>query len=814
MAIITPHESQAGIATGNAGQAAPYRSASAFMTPGQAALPNGINQLAHGMDRLGDAVFRMGIDRMKMRNATDLLADKVAYEDALRQFDSDYRQTHRGVSARDAEEAYAAFHQEQYDKLQKKWGGNPYLMEGVNRMAEGIRLPSMQRAVNYRDGEEEAYKKSVLQSSQAQTFAVFSDPSVSWEEKQRALEQEENNLRLFAGQQPVMVDGRTQWQGGREVTAEAMALRQKLLTEYFNAMLQSGNLDGAQAFLDFQSGTASAPGSLSQRNLAANNFGNVRNTKGNFVAYATPIDGLMGIGERIVRYTNAPERGWHAESLLDMAKIYAPKGDGANDPEKYAAFLGKKLGIDPTAKTNLRDPKILAGLIKWMPVMEHGAQRVSISDDEAMQATQAVLAGKKPKVVGEAGTTKRGPLYVAGTKPEGMVTPGNIDIANRPQVKMDDGGTATVRSMSVNMDGKEVLIPTISPDGRLLSDDEAIAEYRKTGKHLGMFDTPEHATAYAEKLHEQQERMYLSHNAGAASLLPASARFHFQASLDAARKRQEAEMRQHQEEADLGMAQRLIQETRDISAADRQRVLMDRLAGIPDQGRRDKVAAWCKRELAFEEERRKAQDMDIAMTLYEMGRKSQESPTQFLLRVTASNAPEQAKKQAIAMFNGKIEENELNMRALDELRLKIDEAERNSQPMSKDAVYRFAYDRRMTPAQLKAALSYLEDGGNLGRLKQSDVNSIYKELHASEDVKDKDIPTWLYDAVQRELAAGKELTRGELKKIVAHVCIAGTVPGKFYGRYAITRGEAIVQGKENVFEAGPDTEALENEDAQ
>ena len=138
MAILTPHESQVGIATANAGQAAPYRSASAFMTPGQAALPSGLNQLARGVDKLGDAVFRAGLDRMKMQNATDLLADKVAYEDALRQFDSDYRKNHLGASARDAEEAYAAFHQEQYDKLQKKWGGNSFLMEGVNRMAERI----------------------------------------------------------------------------------------------------------------------------------------------------------------------------------------------------------------------------------------------------------------------------------------------------------------------------------------------------------------------------------------------------------------------------------------------------------------------------------------------------------------------------------------------------------------------------------------------------------------------------------------------------------------------------------------------------
>ena len=46
MAILTPHQSQTGIATATAGQAAPYRSASAFMTPGQAGLPSGLNQLA------------------------------------------------------------------------------------------------------------------------------------------------------------------------------------------------------------------------------------------------------------------------------------------------------------------------------------------------------------------------------------------------------------------------------------------------------------------------------------------------------------------------------------------------------------------------------------------------------------------------------------------------------------------------------------------------------------------------------------------------------------------------------------------------
>lgn len=94
------------------------------------------------------------------------------------------------------------------------------------------------------------------------------------------------------------------------------------------------------------------------------------------------------------------------------------------------------------------------------------------------------------------------------TQAGGMVEPGNIDLANRPVVKNQDGKIATVRSMSVNMDGKEVLIPTISDDGRTLSTDEAIAQYRKTGRHLGKFDSPQNATAYAKKLHGDQDRQY------------------------------------------------------------------------------------------------------------------------------------------------------------------------------------------------------------------------------------------------------------------------------------------------------------------
>lgn len=85
---------------------------------------------------------------------------------------------------------------------------------------------------------------------------------------------------------------------------------------------------------------------------------------------------------------------------------------------------------------------------------------------------------------------------------------GNINLLTRPQVKNKDGSVSTVKSASFNIDGKEVLLPTVSDDGKLLTNQQAVELYKKTGKHLGKFNTIKEADAYAEKLHKQQERLY------------------------------------------------------------------------------------------------------------------------------------------------------------------------------------------------------------------------------------------------------------------------------------------------------------------
>lgn len=84
----------------------------------------------------------------------------------------------------------------------------------------------------------------------------------------------------------------------------------------------------------------------------------------------------------------------------------------------------------------------------------------------------------------------------------GPLVPGNIDLYHRPKVLNPDGSISTVRSMSFEDNGREVLVPTVSADGRILSDDEAMQEYARTQQHLGMFATPDEATAYAQQLHD------------------------------------------------------------------------------------------------------------------------------------------------------------------------------------------------------------------------------------------------------------------------------------------------------------------------
>ena len=95
---------------------------------------------------------------------------------------------------------------------------------------------------------------------------------------------------------------------------------------------------------------------------------------------------------------------------------------------------------------------------------------------------------------------------------DGMIEPGNIDTSKRRAVKLPgkEGYYATVRSIGIHDNGKEVLIPTIGPRGENWDPDSRNGEqrardqYKATGQHLGKFNSPAASDAAGNRLSQIQ----------------------------------------------------------------------------------------------------------------------------------------------------------------------------------------------------------------------------------------------------------------------------------------------------------------------
>lgn len=88
---------------------------------------------------------------------------------------------------------------------------------------------------------------------------------------------------------------------------------------------------------------------------------------------------------------------------------------------------------------------------------------------------------------------------------------GNIDASNLPQVENripGEGGISTVRSMGINTDGTETLIPTVI-EGKLPpsveeAERQAIDYYLRKRRHFGKYASPAASSAAATLLHERE----------------------------------------------------------------------------------------------------------------------------------------------------------------------------------------------------------------------------------------------------------------------------------------------------------------------
>jgi len=84
-----------------------------------------------------------------------------------------------------------------------------------------------------------------------------------------------------------------------------------------------------------------------------------------------------------------------------------------------------------------------------------------------------------------------------------------MNVSKRKPFKNKDGSLSTVRSMSFSTEKGEVLVPTIKARrGQTypISERQAIDDYKRTGKHLGIYKDSSYATEASISLHEKEAR--------------------------------------------------------------------------------------------------------------------------------------------------------------------------------------------------------------------------------------------------------------------------------------------------------------------
>lgn len=142
-------------------------------------------------------------------------------------------------------------------------------------------------------------------------------------------------------------------------------------------------------------------------------------------------------------------------------------------------------------KQALRNPTVRAAFLKL--AKDYGTTLSTEVATEVAQRGIAIAAEEMAKLGG-------------GQMAPGMLEEPTLDLAQQPRVTNPDGSISTVDSLSVNLDGKEVLLPTVTAEGVHFTGEnaaaEAIAEFKKTGRHLGKFETPAAATAFGKQVHE------------------------------------------------------------------------------------------------------------------------------------------------------------------------------------------------------------------------------------------------------------------------------------------------------------------------
>lgn len=280
----------------------------------------------------------------------------------------------------------------------------------------------------------------------------------------------------------------TGWKVGMETTLGAAKARASQQGKQFNPMADVRGTQSISSDLPSNQGPSKVPGAASQIQLAARQ------------------------GMALIAKPGSPQQIALASSDLARAvQRSAPQMEtlgGASFANNYTtqiSALAQKITADPTSKDVPKLRRQMYDILK--DLRESSKPYISNQLDTVEDMWKNRLPKNWPDIrkreMGENIPDIEFQEMETPAKESGLITPGNIDFNNRPKVNNADGSYSTVRTITVEMGGKTVLLPTVI-NGKIVSNDEAIHHYKQTGEHMGIFKDQKSADAYDEKLHRDQ----------------------------------------------------------------------------------------------------------------------------------------------------------------------------------------------------------------------------------------------------------------------------------------------------------------------